>query len=205
MMQAGAHRACAAGALVLAFAGSASAQPATPHAGTAACAGLATTASPQALSITVEPRPDEIPPRLVVTVRMPAAGRSVTPVMLPQGWAGASGFAQGVRNLRVVTPGARLLDAEPVACPAGGGDGATAQRMAHARSGELVYSYDLVEYGDPLLTDSRRFYQPLVRPDYAFFFGYGAWLLPRWNDDQQVQVQWTFARLPAGWSVANSF
>lgn len=204
-MRTGAQRACAAVALVLAIAGTAVAQPAAPHAGPAACAGLATTASPQALSITVEPRPDEIPPRLVVTVRTPAAGRSVTPVMLPQGWAGAAGFGQGVRNLRVVSPGARLLDAEPIACRADGGDGATAQRIAHPRSGELVYRYDLVEYGDPLLTDSRRFYQPLVRPDYAFFFGYGAWLLPRWNDDQQVQVQWTFAHLPAGWSVATSF
>jgi predicted metalloprotease with PDZ domain len=205
MMRAGTQRARTAGALVLAIAGTALAQPAAPHASPAACAGLAMTPTPQSLSITVEPRPDEIPPRLVVTVRTPAAGRSETPVMLAQGWAGATGFAQGVRNLRVVSAGARLLDGAPLACAAGGGDGATVQRIAHPPGGELVYRYDLVEYGDPLMTDSRRFYQPLVRPDYAFFFGYGAWLLPRWNDGQPVRVQWQYTRLPAAWSVATSF
>lgn len=202
-----ARRLCAQATLTLVFAGAAFAQPpASPAtAATAACDDIKSTNAPQAVTITIEPRPDEIPPRLVVTVRTPAAGRSVTPVTLAQGWAGATGYPQGVQNLRVITPGARLLDAKPFECLANGGDGAIAQRIAHPSTGELVYRYDLIEYGDPLLTDSRRFYQPLVRPDYAFFFGYAAWLLPRWNSDQRVRVQWRYARLPAGWTVATSF
>jgi predicted metalloprotease with PDZ domain len=203
----GVRRRCAQATLALVLASAGLAQPAASPAtaATDACDGIKSTTAPQAVTITVEPRPDEIPPRLVVTVRTPAAGRSVTPVTLAQGWAGATGFPQGVQNLRVITPGARLLDAAPFECPANGGDGSIAQRIAHPPSGELAYRYDLVEYGDPLLTDSRRFYQPLVRPDYAFFFGYAAWLLPRWNSDQRVRVQWRYTRLPAGWTVATSF
>jgi predicted metalloprotease with PDZ domain len=202
-----ARRLCAQATLALVFAGTAQAQqapsPGTPAPG--ACDGLKNTTTPQAVTITVEPRPDEIPPRLVVTVRTPAAGRSVTPVTLPQVWAGATGFPQGVRNLRVITSGARLLDATPIECPANGGDGSIAQRIAHPPTGGLTYRYDLVEYGDPLLTEHRRFYQPLVRPDYAFFFGHAAWLLPRWNNDQRVRVQWRYTRVPADWTVATSF
>lgn len=202
----GVLRTWSAATLTLVWAGAALAQAAATAApAPGACDGLKNSATPPTVTITVEPRPDEIPPRLAVTVRTPAAGRRATPLTLPQGWAGATGFPQGVQNLRVISPGARLLDAAPVTCPADGGDGSIAQRIAHPPTGELAYRYDLIEYGDPLLTDDRRFYQPLVRPDYAFFFGYAAWLLPRWNTDQRVRVQWRYMHLPAGWTVATSF
>lgn len=132
--------------------------------------------------------------RIAVSLSFDAGGRHATPLELPTAWAGAHGFAEGIRNLRSTSRDARLVEG---ALP-------HQRRVLHPPRGTVTIAWDLVEYGNPQLTD-RRFYQPLLRPEYALFFGHGAWVLPAWHPQQPLRAVIALHSLPKGWTAATSF
>lgn len=157
--------------------------------------------TPVPVTITVQAQVATTGTRLHFRVQVPAAGRRATTLVFARSWGGATGLEQGVRNLSAASPGARLVD-----LPGGRGgddDNPVFYRIEHPPTGDLAYTYEIVEFGEPRL-DDRRFFQPILRPDYAQAFGYGVLLLPVWAANQKMLVRWHFD-LPAGWAVATSF
>jgi len=144
------------------------------------------------LAITLRPELVGGARRLAVEVAFDARNRTRTPLAMPGNWAGARELGRGVRNLRAVSSDARIVTS--------GADTA----IVHAARGTVRLRYELAEYGDAAI-DRLRFYQPILRPDYAFFFGHGAFVLPAFDAAQGVALRISVADLPAGWRAASSF
>ncbi len=144
------------------------------------------------LAITLRPELAGGARRIAVEIAFDARNRTRTPLGVPRAWAGAGDLGRGIRNLRAVSTDARIVTAA----------GETA--IVHAARGTVRLRYELAEYGDAAI-DRLRFYQPILRPDYAFFFGHGALVLPVFDAGQGIALRLAINDLPAGWRAASSF
>lgn len=131
---------------------------------------------------------------LSIRVTFDAAGRTRTPLVLPTHWAGVTDMYRGVRDLRAVSGGARIV----------AGDDAERRVVTHSKRGPVTIGYSIVEM-DHAPIDYRRFYLPLLRNEFAHFFGHGVWVLPEWHDEQRVNLSVTVTGLPKDWMAASSF
>jgi len=150
---------------------------------------------PETQSIRLEVHPhwrDER--RFAILLSFDAGGRHATPIDLPTAWAGATGLGDGIRNLRSTS---RATSIAP-------GDLPHQRRVLHPPRGTVTIAWELVEYGSAPL-DHNRFYQPLLRPEYALFFGHGAWVLPSFHPQQPLRAAIALHGLPRGWTAASSF
>ena len=143
------------------------------------------------LAITLRPELGGGVRRIAVEIAFDARNRTRTPLAMPRDWAGASNLGRGIRNLRAVSTDARIVSSA----------GETA--IVHAARGTVRLRYELVEYGDATL-DRLRFYQPILRSDYALFFGHGAFVLPAFDAAQGLALRLAVNDLPAGWRAASS-
>lgn len=132
--------------------------------------------------------------RFAILLSFDAGGRRETPIELPTAWAGATGLGEGIRNLRSTS---RSTSITP-------GDLPHQRRVLHPPRGTVTVAWDLIEYGSGTL-DQNRFYQPLLRPEYALFFGHGAWVLPSFHPQQPLRAAIALHGLPVGWTAASSF
>lgn len=160
----------------------------------AADLALPLSAAPADLHLQIRPVWDGPERRLDVRVTFDAAGRERTPLALPTHWANATEMHRGVRNLRALTRGARI---EVTDDPAH-------RTVLHSPQGAVKIAYEVVEINQDGV-DYRRFYLPLLRNEFAHFFGHGIWALPAWNDRQTVKLRIDVSGLPKHWVAVSSF
>lgn len=132
--------------------------------------------------------------RFAILLSFDAGGRHATPIDLPNAWAGATGLGEGIRNLRGTSRAASIAP----------GNLPHQRRVLHPPRGTVTIAWDLIEYGNAPL-DHNRFYQPLLRPEYALFFGHGAWVLPSFHAQQPLRAAIALHGLPRGWTAVSSF
>ncbi|HYM47436.1 MAG TPA: hypothetical protein VES91_03075 [Burkholderiaceae bacterium] len=75
--------------------------------------------------------------------------------------------------------------------------------LVHPGRGFITIAYEVAEIShDPI--DHRRFYLPLLRNEFAHFFGHGVWVLPTWSDSQPVNLRITVDGFPKNWTASGS-
>jgi predicted metalloprotease with PDZ domain len=151
---------------------------------------------PRALAYSLEPifASDDVHFRVELSFEGDISGTSR--IELPVSWASAQNLDKGIRNLVVVSKGARLEDtAEP-----------HFKTISHAPRQKITLRYDLVQVqpGNPGAGRGGG-YMPVIQRDYFHWIGHGAWVKPAWGESARVRVTLEWKNLPKGWTTSNSF
>jgi predicted metalloprotease with PDZ domain len=151
---------------------------------------------PRALGYVLEPVFDADAVSFRVELSFEGDASGTTRLETPVAWASARDLDKGIRNLTVVTKGARLADtAEP-----------NMKTVSHAPGQKVVVRYELVQVQPgPPAAGRGGGYQPLLQKDYFHWVGHGAWVKPAWGESARVAVTLEWKNLPKGWSTSNSF
>jgi predicted metalloprotease with PDZ domain len=173
--------------------------------GAAALCGCAATASAQTASPPAPPPTRsvqlDLEPvfaagalHLRVDLRFTGSPSGSTPLELPNAWASETQLYQAVQNLHAVDAGVTLAD----------GDQPFRKLVKHAPSQPVHLQYELVQdFAGPVNAERR--FRAVLQPQYFHLIGYAFWVLPATDGDDLFDVQLRWNRLPAGWTLANSF
>jgi len=135
-------------------------------------------------------------PRVRIEARFAGDTSGKTTLRLPSKWAGQSELHKCIANLKVLSPGATLTD------------GAELHRkvITHVPRQQLQIRYELIQDNPKVLAPGRGAgYRPVVQPGWIHWIGHTAWVLPDWPLDDPASIKLDWRKLPAGWSVSNSF
>ncbi len=150
----------------------------------------------RSMEVTLEHIASGPQPRVLIEARFAGGASGKTALRLPSKWAGQSELYKCIANLKVLSPGATLTD------------GAEPHRMVitHAPRQQLQIRYELIQDDPKVLAPGRGAgYRPVVQPGWFHWIGHTAWVLPDWSLDDPASIKLDWRKLPAGWSVSNSF
>jgi predicted metalloprotease with PDZ domain len=161
--------------------------------------------APVRLSYEVSPIISDDSPRLKISLSFDGDRSGKTRVELPSKFAGQQQLYNGIQDLRVLTPGAKIHDT----------DKSEIKEVVHAPGEKIVLEYLLVQDwpGDPR-PGSASFsagsgYRPVIKKEYFHLLGNGVWILPEFqsvpSDEIKLQVSINWNNFPPEWKLANSF
>jgi hypothetical protein len=141
------------------------------------------------LTYVVEPAKDAPYSRTCVTLtfRGDASGRSK--LVLPPGWFGGDSEAKALRDLRVLSPGARLGDSTQPGI----------KEVTHRPNEEVTVAY-AIDQAPP--AGAGRSSPP--KP-YFYHFGEALWVLPDWDKKKPISFVLQWKNFPGHWTLSNSY
>jgi predicted metalloprotease with PDZ domain len=151
--------------------------------------------TPKKLSYTVEPVSETYALRLRIELAFEGNSSGNTKLLLPSTWATQSRLYNGIKNLEVLSSGAKLSDTlEP-----------QLKTITHAPNQLLRIRYNLVQdtVGPPSTTRGAA-YRPILQTNYFHFLG-NIWVRPDWNLNDEIAVSLEWKDYPEDWVLANSF
>ncbi|HEX6279151.1 MAG TPA: hypothetical protein VFZ49_03960 [Pyrinomonadaceae bacterium] len=128
-----------------------------------------------------------------VAVTFDGDADGTTNIRLPDEWGGQGDLYKAIRNLSV-SKGASLSDT----------DKPLIKTVTHSPSEKITITYELAQdFQGPLKNEVR--YRPVTDANYIHWIGTTVWVLPEWDDQEEVSISLEWKGFPKHWTVANSF
>lgn len=128
-----------------------------------------------------------------ITVSFHGDADGTTNIRLPNEWGGQRDLHKAIRNLSV-SKGVMLSDT----------DKPFVKTINHRPGERITVRYELAQdFEGPLKNEVR--YRPVTDANYIHWIGTTVWVLPEWDDQQEVSISLEWKGFPKNWSIANSF
>ena len=130
--------------------------------------------------------------KVSVTFIGDSTGRSE--ILLPNEWGGQKGLYKAISGLSVSPADARIAD----------GSEPHRKTIIHKPGERLTITYFLSQdFQGPLRNAIR--YRPVTEPKYIHWIGSTVWILPAWEETDDVTGEFEWKDLPLSWNHAHSF
>lgn len=116
-------------------------------------------------------------------------------LVLPLEWDGQQRLYNSVKNLRALSAGVQLRDAEEPHV-----------KVVTHDPGQIIYlRYEVVQDWQGDAVKDGLYNRAIIRGDFFYFVGNAFWVLPDWDEETRVSVELRWKNIPAGWAFGNSF
>ena len=130
--------------------------------------------------------------RVSVTFDGDSSGR--TEIRLPNEWGGQTELYKAISGLSISAATAKLEH----------GNEPHKKAITHSPGEKLTLTYFISQdFQGPLKNAVR--YRPVTEPKYIHWIGSTVWVLPAWEDADDVKAEFEWKDLPSSWNYAHSF
>ncbi len=148
---------------------------------------------PSDIIYSIEPFYDFNEMRLIVVLEFKGDKSGETKIMLPNNFSGNHDI-NGIKYLKVLSPNSYILDT----------DNADMKLIKHVPNADLKIYYQVCDIRDGDL-DAQNYLMTIINKQYFHFFGETFFIVPIWNNGEEVNFRLSWSHLPYNWTFINSF
>ena len=117
-----------------------------------------------------------------------------TEILLPHEWKKIKDFKQGILNLNVNSPEAKINFSNENKY----------LTIKHPPSAPIHISYTVKQYRQSFSNNDQNFLRPILNNKYLYFIGHGVFAVPNWHRKEITTTKIFWKNLPDKWNIINS-